>query len=288
MRPSRTAPGVPRPVTPERGLERAARRQHGQAAVAIYLFLAVLVVSALFIYKAGKLTSDKMMMQNAADAAAYSASVTEARDLNFAAYMNRAIVANEVAIGQLVGLASWAFHWHSFADFLMTYDTLIIAPATLGVSTAPMQAVTNALWRVPAQSFFLPLTRALANFGTIVLHNINKAYGIAQYAFHAVSIVNAIGVLDDVLTRNAPPGTKVSDFGIISIAAHIASYGGLPFLPGTTFSKGYSPTGRLPYQPPNPGDDSFAEGGYGRLSALVNESGDPFTKGRGWELRPPG
>ena len=64
-----------------------------------YLFAAVLVISALSLFRTGRLTSDKMEMQNAADALAFSVSTVEARDLNFATYTNRAIVANEVAIG---------------------------------------------------------------------------------------------------------------------------------------------------------------------------------------------
>ena len=76
-------------------------RQHGQSAVFVLLFLGILLISLNYLYKQGRITSDKMEMQNAADAIAYSISLTEARDLNFAAYMNRAMIANEVAIGQL-------------------------------------------------------------------------------------------------------------------------------------------------------------------------------------------
>ena len=65
----------------------------------VLLFLGVLLISLNFLYKQGRVTSDKMEMQNAADAIAYSISITEARDLNFAAYLNRAMVANEVVIG---------------------------------------------------------------------------------------------------------------------------------------------------------------------------------------------
>lgn len=254
--------------------------QKGQAAVAVMLFLAVMTVSGLALYKSGKLTSDKMQLQNAADAAAYSMSLVEARDLNFAAYMNRAIVANEVAVGQLVGLASWAFHWRSFADFLMAYDTLALGPATLGISTPIMQSITNLAWRIPGEFFINALT-PIANFGTTVLHNINKFYGLAEYGYHIVSVIFAVGVLDEMIDQNGPPGAKISDFGIMALVAHIATYGILPGLPGDQFVTAYSPTKSEPI-------DDFKQGGYGRLAALIRDSRDPFTKGRGWELRPPG
>ena len=74
---------------------KSSRQQQGQAIIFVILFLGVVLLSLVFLYKAGKITSEKMQLQNAADAAAYSVSVTEARDLNFMAYTNRAMVANE-------------------------------------------------------------------------------------------------------------------------------------------------------------------------------------------------
>jgi len=251
--------------------------QRGQASVFVLLFMVILVVSALALFKAGKLTSNKMQMQNAADAAAFSMSTVEARDLNFAAYMNRAIVANEVAIGQMVGLASWAFHIKSMADFLDTYNTLFLAPLTLGVSTGPVSAFTGA-WRGAGTGLVRAMS-AIANIGTTVVHNINKIYGAAEFGYHTVSIIFAVGVLDDVIKKNAPPGTKISDFGIVSLIAHISTYGILPGLPGDQFATSFIPTKKMTY-------DEFKaqDSGYARLAALIRDSRDPFTMKRGWEL----
>ncbi len=250
-----------------------------QKAVAVMLFTSVLVVASLSMYKSGKLTSNKMQLQNAADAAAYSMALVEARDMNYAAYMNRAIVANEVAIGQMVGLASWANHFKSFADYMDSYNLYFLAPATLGASTAVITPVTT-VWRTAGTTAYNVMAK-IANFGTIVLHNINKFYGLSEYGYHTVSIILAVGTLDEMLDQNGPPGTKISDFGIVSLIAHVATYGVLPNLPGDQFSTAYSPTATGPYE-------EFAEGGYGRLSGLIRDGRDPFTKGRGWELRPPG
>ncbi len=255
------------------------QRQRGQAAVYAYLFLAITVVSMLFLYKAGKLTSDKMQLQNAADAAAYSVSLVEARDLNFASYMNRAIVANEVAIGQLVGLASWAFHLTSIADYLDTYDKFVLSPATLGVSTGIITPITTG-WRSLGNAVSSVLN-PIANIGTSVIHNINKVYGAAEYGHHIVTAVFVIGTLDTMLRQNGPPGTKISDFGMIALIMHIYAYGSIPGLPGEQFSTFYSPSTQEPKA-------DFDVGGYGRLAATIRESRDPFTYARGWELRPPG
>lgn len=240
----------------------------------VILFSAILLVSTFAMFKAGKLTTNKMQLQNAADAAAYSMSTVEARDLNFASYMNRAIVANEVAIGQFVGLSSWAYHFKSFADYLDTYDKLFLSPLTLGVSTPIVTAITGP-WRGAGQSAVTALNK-LANVATLVFHNINKIYGYSEFGYHTVSVISAIGVLDDVMNENGPPGTKISDFGIISLLAHIATYGVLPNLPGEQFANGYMSQSKIDV-------DQFGEqdSGYARLSALIRDSRDPFTRGSG-------
>lgn len=273
-------------------------KQHGQAAVFVVLFSAILLVSAFAVFKAGKLTTNKMQLQNAADAAAYSMSLVEARDLNFASYMNRAIVANEVAIGQFVGLASWAYHFKSFADYLDTYDKFILSPLTLGVSTPIVTAITGP-WRGAGQLAVTALGK-LANVATLVFHNINKIYGFSEFGYHTVSVISAVGVLNDVITQNGPPGTRISDFGVISLISHIATYGVLPNLPGEQFATGYMSTKKI-----DVADVGAEDSGYARLAALIRDSRDPFTRGtgekvcligdcssfvqgKGWELRPPG
>lgn len=272
----------------------------------VMIFLAILVVAGLALFKMGKLTSNKMQLQNAADAAAYSMSVVEARDMNFTAYINRAVVANEVAIGQSVGLASWAYHFNSFAEYLNLYNTLLFSPATLGASSALITPVTSG-WQIGG-GFAITAMKALANGITSALHVVNKIYGMASSVLHIVSIISAIGVLDDTITQNGPPGAKLSDFGIISLIAHIATLGLHPSLPGDQFTTVYSPGGIPGYGATEVSVDDFGstedddgeyDGGYGyaRLLALIRDSRDPFSMYRGlnpltldpdetgWELR---
>src|SRR5688572_14423197 len=85
------------------------RRSHsGQSSIVLLALLASLVAAGAACFGVGQLVNDKMRLVNAADAAAYSAAQWEARSLNFQSYLNRAIVANEVAIAQLVSLRSWS------------------------------------------------------------------------------------------------------------------------------------------------------------------------------------
>lgn len=100
-------------------------RQQGYAYVLSIFLLAAAVLSIHSLYDVGQVTSHKMKVQNAADATAYSVASITARDMNFIATTNRIMVANQVAIGQMVGLSSYghmveqtAFNFDIVANFL--------------------------------------------------------------------------------------------------------------------------------------------------------------------------
>jgi len=88
---------------------RSARgRQSGQALV---VALGLLLAGGAMLYamfSAGQVAAAKQRLTDTADAAAWSAGLWRARVLNYHAYANRAIVANEVAIAQAVTLLAWA------------------------------------------------------------------------------------------------------------------------------------------------------------------------------------
>lgn len=183
-----------------------------------------------------------------------------------------------------MGLASWAFHCKSFADFLMFYDSTVIGPATLGISTPIMQSITNIMFRIPGESVFIPLLSALANFGTTALHVINKFYGLAQFGYHTVTAIFSIGTINEMQQQNAPPGTRISELGIASLIAHFASYGPVPLpVPGGTFTKAYNPAKIVPRTAYDAGDKGEMEG-YERFAALIRDSRDPFTLECGWKF----
>ncbi len=71
-----------------------------------------MVCLALFLFAANtaQLGVEKTRVTNAADAAAYSAGVVHARALNFTAYTNRAIIANQVAVAQTLSLLNEINH----------------------------------------------------------------------------------------------------------------------------------------------------------------------------------
>lgn len=96
--------------------QEALLRQRGQILPLATVLLLVVLASVLLLFNSGQLISEKLRLNNTADAVAYSAGVFEARLLNYDAYTNRAIVANEIAIAQAVGVASWVTYMGRTAD----------------------------------------------------------------------------------------------------------------------------------------------------------------------------
>ncbi|WP_174434757.1 pilus assembly protein TadG-related protein [Burkholderia metallica] len=79
----------------------------GQALVFGLAFLIICCFGLALAVNSAQFAFTKTKMQDAADAAAYSAAVLQARDFNYTAYTNRAMIANQVAVAQALSLKSW-------------------------------------------------------------------------------------------------------------------------------------------------------------------------------------
>lgn len=89
-------------------------RERGQALVLCLALLFAGVLGLYFLFSTAQVSSARHRLNNAADAAAWSAALWRARVMNYHAYANRAIVAHEVAIAQAVTLVAWARYFESF------------------------------------------------------------------------------------------------------------------------------------------------------------------------------
>lgn len=83
-----------------------ARPAKGQALVMGLVVLFMGTITLFYVFSTGQVSADKQRLTNAADAAAYSAALWRARVLNYQAYANRAMIANDVAISQSLTLVS--------------------------------------------------------------------------------------------------------------------------------------------------------------------------------------
>ena len=246
------------------------RRQQGQAVVLVLLLTVAGVLVALSLVNTGILVSEKMQLQNAADATAFSISTLEARDLNFAAYTNRAMVANEVAVGQLVGLMSWSV----MLDSIPSYVTSL---PVVGQFLTPLKAVrTFTLWIRNAVKGFASTS---ANpFSIPSLRRLNNFYSGMQLVMHRATLSVSAGTLFDMIAANAD-GARLSTFGYLALARHLTSFypelakvsGGAP-----SYVQRYTQESTSPAQ----------QAGMQRLASLVNASRDPFTRDRkeGWSM----
>ncbi len=94
----------------------ALQRERGQALIYGLFVLGAGLVALFFLFNTGQLSAEKSKLVNTADAVAYSAGVMHARALNFDAYTNRALIANEVLIAQAVSIAAWTRHVATHAE----------------------------------------------------------------------------------------------------------------------------------------------------------------------------
>jgi hypothetical protein len=165
-------------------------KSRGQTLVLFLGFVAAMAGMMLVVFNSGQVTNAKMRAMNAADAAAYSGALWEARSLNFQAYMNRALVVNEVTIAQSVSLRSWV----SYVDRFVTnvnYITQFIPYA--GVATRAIQRVIR--------TTDTTVQRLLPPFD-IILRTVNVAEHTAQQGFYTFGSVIAQDLANNVAREN--------------------------------------------------------------------------------------
>lgn len=141
--------------------EQALKDERGQVLViGLFVILGLAMVS-ISVANIGMMVAEKIHVQDTADAAAYSAAVTEARYMNLTAYMNRAIVANYNA---------------------MAFNTSIWA--TTDAFDHGLAEITGLIWLFAGVLQFIPIINAAApavdEFGAALnaihdlMHDLNK------------------------------------------------------------------------------------------------------------------
>lgn len=259
--------------------------QRGQSFVFIIAMLGIILISAVFLYKSGRLTTEKMQLQNAADAAAFSASTLEARSLNFTAYTNRAMVGNEIAIAQAVGLMSLADEFKMINTYLSTYGGIlegIGGALDATIVGAPVGVVLNSIGGAlisigkgfkAAGTALETVLKPVVPIWIRAFSIINTVYSYTQLAYHYATIalvtdsifgniqgnVHGTEYSGNLIKKitNPPPGAaKLSKtYDIMAIVGHFATY-----IHG--YTKRYSD-----------GD------GMNRMAATVRKARDPFSSG---------
>jgi len=239
------------------------KRNRGQA---IYLSLATLIFLSLMTFAAfniSQMTHNKAQTMNAADAGAYTAGISVARDLNFMTYGNRAMVANHVVVGQIVTMTSLVRIFQEFAHNLGLLEpvgaVLSLIPY-VNIVGRPIQMIGDAAQKVDeAIDRILPGLRVLIEIQNKIILGIFAMQG-------AVLVDNSVRLEGNVkhVVRANDRELEV-DFALPSGGSGIIATGeNLRAFVETFFF------------------DFSAKRGDTHLRDVVRDSRDGFTKQRKW------
>jgi hypothetical protein len=221
-------------------------RQAGQSVVLLLGFVAAVLGALLVVFNVGQTTNAKMRAMNAADAAAYSGALWEARALNLQAYLNRAMVANEVAIAQSVSLRSWIDYLQRFVGNINLVAKFVpyLGEVTMAIANGLSQA-NKVVQQV------LPLSET-------ALRLLNTATSTAQSAINLTASPIAADLARSVATSN---GATVSPGGFALMARNAIKW--------TQFTQSYSKSSGV-----------VGTDGRTRLRAVALDSRDGFSQAR--------
>jgi hypothetical protein len=232
------------------------RPAKGQALVMGLVVLFMGTITLFYLFGTGQISADKQRVTNAADAAAYSAALWRARVLNYDAYSNRAMIANEVAIAQTLTLVSETQYLKNFALCLAQ------EPGDGGVTC--QAAVPKILQLIPyLKAAFVAASTALRAYDEalqpVVVAEVearskimNKALSLSQTALDVSTNFAAVQtIVDQVTTAND------AHFNAKILPDTFAGPGG--------FTKQYTGSDRI------------------RSAALVRQGLDRYSQNRGFE-----
>ncbi|WP_158254286.1 pilus assembly protein TadG-related protein [Marinobacter flavimaris] len=167
-------------------------KQRGSILVYYLSLLALLALIISYSFNASRISSEKTRLQNTSDAAAFSVATVESRDLNFKAYTNRAMVANQVAIAQSISIVSWARFIDRFVSNLSHITSFF--PPLRAVFAGISSAVSSAV-------------RGLDSAINVVIFGINfleQQLSNAQQIHHLGTVLMAREIFTNVVKKNDP------------------------------------------------------------------------------------
>lgn len=236
-------------------------RELGQALPLATILMTTGAAAMYLAFNASQLVHAKMKLQDTADAAAYSVGVLQARDLNFAAYTNRAMVANQVATAQMISIKSWIDEVDGTYKNDHWFDTLIQSTVT-----------PNQLWTIPKKTLGREVNLAKRMLGrattvaTLGLDKLTSILSHEQTVYHKVIGLQIPLVAEEIAQANEPY-THVT-------RTYFATRGALSISSTLRFLSKRGPQGTT-------GKDRFADVVTDKTTL------DEFVKQRGMNVRTP-
>ena len=222
-------------------------KQCGQAlpvGIALIMFGALLT---LVLFNTGQMASEKSRLANTADAAVYSGLIWQARALNFQAYTNRAMVANQVTIAQLVSVTSWAnYGYISARNVNNTIGWIPPARPYTQAAESVIQQVEN-------------VVSLVADVAVPVIDGVNRALSESQRALYVSTFAVTPLLVDEVVAANDNRYSVDSTYAVASLGRNLREW--------QNFTTRYEDIDAL-----------------NRKASVINRSKDKFTLDRGWSL----
>ncbi|MDV6315444.1 pilus assembly protein TadG-related protein [Idiomarina sp. HP20-50] len=176
----------------------------------LILMVGVLFLVSLLLFAVtdmGKHARRQWYLQSVADNASYSAAVAMSRQMNFLAITNRALIGNQVAIAQWVGLASYLAMLDKTADNLETVTSFIPYLAQI------TRALSSVVDRI--EEGFDRLVRVLIQFQSAVIQGISAAQRLLDASFAIelpLLIQDIVSKHDENLSWDAYQGGGIAPF----------------------------------------------------------------------------
>ncbi|MEL0656890.1 Tad domain-containing protein [Pseudoalteromonas issachenkonii] len=222
------------------------RKENGQSLIIGTVFLASIVMSLLYLFNISQQNLSKTKLQNSADATVISGAQLLARDLNFKAYTNRAMVANHVAVAQYVGLSSWGNFAEETGENISNVTSIIPIVGQVAAGVRSALAYMNAIIQ-PAMT------------GAVVFTDIvNSGLSSSQYIMNIATTSAFINTSYNVLERNDP-----SAYVSLASAYNVGDF---------IYSDWSDFQGQF--------DRNDSTGRYDEYFKLITNSVDPFTESR--------
>ena len=197
-------------------------KQNGQVMVAQVAALPIITLAIFLIYNTAFVLKHKMSLQNTADAATYSTALVYARTLNFIAYTNRAMAANEAGIASvaslhtstsmLINATSNGFTAYAYTKWIEHVAEIVTAGECninvpcyerhIGRAAAAWTATKRNISRADNHDYAQFANDAIYRVGQDSLRVLNYIIAASQQATHLLSFVEMPVVAKDVIKRN--------------------------------------------------------------------------------------
>lgn len=201
-------------ATRQKNRHHCSGRQTGQALIVILAFSAILGAGLLSIYSTAQMTTAKRELVNAADAAAYSGASIIAQGLNYTAYTNRAILANNALIGQMMAMRSTlsmsSWYWKNTEkewNVISLFSKLIPYVGEAAMTVANAAADFSKYWDKAAVSPVKVLAEVLQVTGTAAVGLTNQVMWLSQQLMLADSLATFEPSMIKIAKDNAPDAT---------------------------------------------------------------------------------